>query len=144
MKTASRLIEQLEQAGYTVHIEGEDLSLKWTRSGDPSLEHVKILREVKAHKTEVINYLRLLQTLQSKLERPIVVKSGYLKDTFCLVASEGQAREIEKAGGVCYLPAEVGVLLTNSTGMDEETLTNYLNKIHMLKKTFPGARVGRG
>ena len=88
MKTASRLIEQLEQAGYTVHIEGEDLSLKWTRSGDPSLEHVKILREVKAHKTEAVDYLRLLQTPQAKLERPILIESGYLRDTFYLVANE--------------------------------------------------------
>jgi hypothetical protein len=110
----------------------------------PQNEIIPRLMILKPRKIETLDHLRQVQMPRARLDSPVLIESGYLKDTFYLVVSEAQAREIEKAGGVCYLPAEVGVLLTNSTGMDEETLTNHLNKIHMLKKAFPGARVGRG
>lgn len=83
----------------------------------------------------------LLQTPQSKLEKPILIESGYLCDTFYLVANEDQAGNIEQAGGVCYLPEEIQTLLARSNGMDEKTLKDYLNKVHGVKKAFPGAKI---
>lgn len=81
----------------------------------------------------------LLQTPRANLKKPLLIESGYLKDTFYLVANETQAREVEQAGGIAYLPQEIRALLTRSGGMDKEALKDYLNKVHMVKRVFPGA-----
>ncbi len=129
----------MEHTGYTVHIGGADLSLKWVGSDDPSQENIELLKRVKEHKGEVLDYLRLLQTPQAKLTKPLLIESGYLKDSFYLVANDTQAMEIERKGKVCYLPGEIQALLANSSRMDEEALKDYLNKVHMVKRMFPGS-----
>jgi hypothetical protein len=91
LRTASTLLEQLEQAGYALHIEGKDLLLKWRGDGNPSPENVELLKKVKNHKAKVIDYLQLLQTPQAKVEKPILIESSYLNDTFYLAANEAQA-----------------------------------------------------
>ena len=36
---------------------------------------------------------------------------------------------------------EVRTLLTESAGVDEAILKDYLNKMHMVKKMFPGSKI---
>ena len=57
------------------------------------------------------------------------------------MADEAQAQEIEQAGGIAYTPEEVRTLLTESAGVDEAILKDYLNKMHMVKKMFPGSKI---
>lgn len=57
------------------------------------------------------------------------------------MANEEQAREIEQGAGVCYLQGEIGTLLVNSNGMDEEGLKDYLGKVHKIKRMFSGSRI---
>ena len=83
----------------------------------------------------------LPQTPLTEIKKPILIESGYLNDTFYLVGNKDQAEVIEQGGGVCYLPEEIGTLLVNSNGMDEETLKGYLTKVHQVKKTFEGSRI---
>jgi len=83
----------------------------------------------------------LLQMLQSELRKPLLIESARLGQRLYLVANECQAREIEQAGGICYLPGEIGTLLDRSNGMDGEVLKDYLNKLHAAKRAFPGARI---
>lgn len=83
----------------------------------------------------------LLQTPLTEIKKPILIESGYLKDTFYLVANENQAEDIEPGGGVCYLPGEIKTLLANSAGMDEQTLRDYLTKVHRVKRGLPGAKI---
>ena len=83
----------------------------------------------------------VLKNPQTRLERPLLIESARLGERLYLVANQGQAREIEESGGICYLPEEVKTLLVRSTGMDEETLKDYLVKIHTTKKLFPGAMI---
>ena len=135
-------VSKLTSIGYRILVEGEDLVLKWGQEGKPSHPEIRpLLQVLKKHKAEVLGYLRLLQTTQSKLEKPILIESGYLGERLYLVANQGQAREIEESGGICYLPEEVRTLLVRSAGMDEETLKDYLVKIHTTKKLFPGAMI---
>lgn len=135
-------IDKLTSLGYRITLDGEKLRYAYQGKNNPSQNEITPLLEVlKSHKAQVLDYLRLLQTPQAKLEKPLLIESGYLNDTFFLVANEVQAGEIEREGKVCYLPGEIRALLTNSTGMDEEGLKDYLNKVHGIKKTFPGARV---
>jgi hypothetical protein len=83
----------------------------------------------------------LLDTPQAKLKRPLLIESAHVGDTFYLVANEGQAREIEKSGRVCYLPGEIRSILATSAGMDGENRKCYLKSLHETKKTFRGARI---
>jgi hypothetical protein len=83
----------------------------------------------------------LPRTLLSEIKKPILIKSSILNDTLFLVANEAQAQEVEQRGEVAYLPGEIGTLLSNSKGMDEDTLKDYLSKIHATEKVFQGARI---
>jgi hypothetical protein len=98
----------------------------------------RLFRRMKGNKADEIDFL---QTPLREIKKPILIESGHLKDRLYLCANEAQAQEIEQAGGVCYLPEEVSTLLKNSEGMDDESLRDYLNKIHATKKTFLGARI---
>jgi len=84
----------------------------------------------------------LLDTPQANLKAPLLIESERLGgERLYLVATEAQGKEIEKAGGVCYLPGEVRAIMTLSAGMDEDSLKDYLKKLHAVKRTFRGARI---
>ena len=83
----------------------------------------------------------LLQIPLTHLKKPVCIESKILGEQLYLCGDEEQAGEIERAGGVCYLPNEIKTLILKSSGMDEVALKNYLMKIHGAKKTFPGARI---
>jgi len=83
----------------------------------------------------------LLQTPQVRLEKPLLIESSTLEGRLYLCANEDQARDTEAKGGICYLPAEVRTLIEKSGRMDEAARKDYLNKMHMVKRTFPGSRV---
>jgi hypothetical protein len=135
-------VDRLRSLGYSVTLEEGKIRYAYCRKGNPSRDEIIPLLEVlKVHKAEAIDYLRLLQTPQAKLEKPILIESGILKDRFYLVANEEQAREVEREGKVCYLPGEIRTLLVNSAGMEGESLKDYLGKIHAVKKTFEGTRI---
>jgi len=147
MKSWMDAIDRLQSIGYSIVLDGGKLIYAYRGKGSPTQDEITpLFEEVRQHKAEVFDYLRLLQIPQAKLERPLLIESGYLKDRFYLVANENQAQEIEQGGGVAYLPEEIHVLLGNSAGMDEGTLKDYLCKVHLckvhgVKKAFPGARV---
>ncbi len=82
-----------------------------------------------------------LQTPLAEIKKPLLIESDYLKDSFYLVANDAQAGEIEEGGRVCYLPEEIETLLARSRGMGEETLKDYLGKVHAVKQAFQGARI---
>lgn len=133
------LVSDIQGLGYELTLDGVNLHFQYTGAGDPPERAASLLNELRQHKAEVFAYLRLLHTPQSDLTRPLLIESGSLHDRFYLVADEGQAVEVE--GQVCYLPAEVSVLLKNSQAMTDEQVKDYLTKIHKTKKAFPGARV---
>lgn len=99
---------------------------------------------MKGHEKEVFNHLPLLQTPQVELKEPLLIEAEKLGgERIYLCANEGQAQEIEQAEGVCYLPGEIRSLLSNSAAMNEDSLRDYLGKIHEIKKVFRGSRIDR-
>ncbi len=135
------LVTDLQGLGYELTLDRGNLHFRYAGTGDPPERAATLLEEVKQHKTDVLDYLRLLQTPQADLGKPLFIESGILNDRVFLVAIEEQAQEIEKAGIVVYLPGEVRVLLMKSAGMDEGTVKGYLTKVHVIKRVFSGARV---
>ncbi len=103
----------------------------------------KLLQRIKRGHLCRVTEDDLFDTPQGKLKKPLLIESAFLIDTLYLVANEAQAKEIEKAGGICYLPREVRALLAISAGISKDSLKDYLEKIHEVKKTFRGARIGR-
>ena len=132
-------LTQLEASGYEITLRGEKLHFRYVGTGEPPEEAGRLLEDLSQSKAEVINYLRSLHAPQAKLQRPVLIESDILKDTFHLAWEEEQVKEIEQAGSDCYLPGEIRTLLSNSAGMDEGALRDYLNKVHSVKKAFPGA-----
>jgi hypothetical protein len=72
---------------------------------------------------------------------PVYIESARLQDTLWLASEGEQASKIEKTGRACYLPEEVRFLLDYTRGGAENVINDYLKKIHLIKKFFPGARI---
>lgn len=137
------LISGLQRLGYELTSNGVNLRYHYVRAGEPSAEAISLLNQVRRHKAEVLDFLRVLEPPRADFKESFLVESAFLKDRLFLAADEAQGQEIERAGGVCYLPAEVRSLLALSSGMPGEVWKDSLGKIHEVKKVFPGARIVR-
>jgi hypothetical protein len=108
------------------------------------VEVERLLRRIKRGYPQPVLGDALLDTPQAKIEKPILIESAILRETLYLVANEAQAREIENAGSLCYLPGEIRTLIRLSAGMDEESWKVCLGKIHEVKKIFRGSKIDVG
>src|SRR3990170_8961732 len=56
------LIQRISECGYTFELKNSDIILKYTRQDEPSLVHkekvLSLVNELKAHKPEIIQYLK--------------------------------------------------------------------------------------
>jgi hypothetical protein len=135
------LISDLQGLGYQLSLDGVNLRFRYNRAGEPPEGAAILLEGLRQHKVEAVDYLCLLDTPMAKLKAPLLIESARVGDTFYLVANEGQAKAVEEAGGIAYLPSEVRSILATSAGMDGDRLRDYLSKCHEVKKTFRGARI---
>lgn len=69
------LIQRISECGYTFELKNSDIILRYTRQDEPSLVHkekvLSLVSELKAHKPEVVQYLKtehFLNTFQGTVD----------------------------------------------------------------------------
>jgi len=66
--------------------------------------------------------------------KPTIIHSKILNETICL-------SEIAVEGYVCYSEKEIKFLRACEKNMKPERYALYLRQVHLVKKTFPGAKI---
>jgi hypothetical protein len=140
------LIKKLENLGYTVELEGDNISLTFNREGRPDQNTIKpLLQELKTRKPEALKYLQAkeqdkvidFQAEAAKVKAALsrqgitAVKSDTLGEVIYWAKDETEAAKAP-LGAVVYILSELQEL---SRG---DPTRNNLKQIHAAKKIFGG------
>lgn len=136
---AQDLLREFQGIGYEISTDGQEVYCKYMLEGEPPKDVIPLLEDLKINKWEMVELLKTLKTPLKRIKKPIYIKSNVLGGKVtCLVADEKMTKH--EGPELTYTAEEISVLLEQFYAMDTDEFADYLQKINLVKETFPGSR----
>lgn len=86
MNTIPKLINTIQNLGYSISLEGDKIKLKFVGKGNPLKEASTIINEIKGNKAIVIEYLKTMNKMEAIFKDKVdEIAQVYRADTFSYI-----------------------------------------------------------